>query len=258
MLTEERHDYILKKLNRENTVKIKDLQKEMNCSLSTVRRDLAELEEQNLLVRVHGGAKRVYTLASEMEMAEKSTKNIHEKKEIGKLAASFVEDEDIIYLDAGTSTYEMISYLQDIQKLLVVTNGIKHADALINLNIPTILVGGQVKATTKAVIGAVALEQLDNYRFNKIFLGINGIDEEFGYTTPDPEEAAMKSMAIKHSNKSFVLADHTKFNKVNFVKVSDLEDCIIITDKIGDKQKDKAKEYKKMTKIWEASIWFIR
>lgn len=253
VLTEERHDYILKKLNRENTVKIKDLEKEMNCSISTVRRDLSELEEQNLLVRIHGGAKRVYTLSSEMEVTEKSTKNIQEKKDIARLASSLVEEEDIIYLDAGTTTYEMIYFLKDIQKLQVVTNGIKHAELLIDFGIATILIGGQIKATTKAIVGSVSLEQLSNYRFNKTFLGMNGIDVEFGYTTPDPEEAALKRMAVSLSNKTFVLADHTKFDKVNFVKVSDLEDCMIITDRIGENQENEEKDYRKRTKIWEAS-----
>ncbi len=253
MLTEERHDYILEKLNRENTVKIKDLEKEMNCSLSTVRRDLSELEEQNLLVRVHGGAKRVYTLSSEMEVKEKSTKNIQEKKEIARLASTFVQEEDIIYLDAGTTTYEMIPFLKNLKTTLVVTNGIKHAELLTDYGITTILIGGQIKVTTKAIIGASALQQLSNYRFNKTFLGINGVDVEFGYTTPDPEEAVLKRLAASQSNKTFVLADHTKFDKVNFVKVSDLEDCAIITDRIGENQKNKEKDYRKRTKIWEAS-----
>lgn len=253
VLTEERHNYILEKLNQENTVKIKDLEKELGCSLSTVRRDLSELEEQNLLVRIHGGAKRVYTLSTEMEIAEKSTKNIQEKKAIGQLAASFVEESDIIYLDAGTTTYEMIEFLKEMNDIQVVTNGIKHADLLVDYGIPTILIGGTIKATTKAIVGAVSLEQLGQYRFNQSFLGMNGIDAEFGYTTPDPEEAALKSLAISLSNKTYILADHTKFDKVNFIKVSNLEDCMVITDRMNKNQKMKEKDYKKRTKIWEAS-----
>lgn len=253
LLTEERHNYILEKLAKENMVKIKDLQKEMNCSVSTVRRDLSELEEQNLLVRVHGGAKRVYTLASEMEVKEKSTKNIQEKKEIAKLAASLVNEEDIIYLDAGTTTYEMIHYLKDIKNIVIVTNGIKHAETLTDHGIKTILIGGQIKATTKAIIGPVAIEQLANYRFNKTFLGINGVDAEFGYTTPDPEEAALKKLAHQLSNKTYILADHTKFDKVNFVKVSDLENCMIITDDMAKTKEINRKDYSQRTKVWEAS-----
>lgn len=248
MLTAERHEYILEKLAKENTIKIKDLEKEMNCSLSTVRRDFSELETQNLLVRVHGGAKRIHPLAHELDVQEKATKNMQEKREIAKLAASFVEAEDIIYLDAGTTTYEMVSFLKGIKNLRVVTNGIRHADKLTEYEIATTLIGGQVKGTTKAIIGSMALEQLGTYRFNKTFLGINGIDVEYGYTTPDSAEAALKRLAMRLSNKSYILADHAKFDQVNFVKVSDLEHGHIITDQLNEGQK----EYHQQTKIWEA------
>ncbi len=256
VLTEERQQYILKKIDKENTVKVTDLSKEMNCSISTVRRDLSELEDRGKLIRIHGGAKRVYTLADEMEIEEKSTTNIYEKSKIGKLAASFVEEEDVIYLDAGTTTYQMIPYLKDIQKLLVVTNGIKQADLLVNYGISTILIGGQIKKKTKAIIGSTAVEQLKTYYFNKSFLGINGIDLEFGYTTPDPEEAILKTLAAKLSSQQFILADQTKFGQVNFAKVGELKDFTIITDKFDDSQKNasknKKRNYNKRTKILEA------
>lgn len=249
MLTEERHAYILDKLKKENTVKIKDLESELNCSISTVRRDLSELEEQGLLTRVHGGAKRIYTMNSELEMKEKSSKNIHEKKQIGVLAASFVTAEDIIYLDAGTTTYEMIPFLKDIKDLLVVTNGVNHADLLTDYNISTVLLGGQIKMRTKAIIGSVAFKQLETYGFSKTFLGINGIDGEFGYTTPDPEEAALKRLAGSQANQTYVVADSTKFHKVNFVKVSELENYAVITSQLDES--DRA-QFTNWTKIWEA------
>lgn len=252
MLTEERHRYILNEINKHNMVGIKDLEKELNCSLSTVRRDLSELEELGLLVRVHGGAKRVYTLEDEMKMEDKSTENIHEKIRIAKLAASLIDEKDTIYLDAGTSTYEMIPYLKEIKSLLVVTNGVKHADFLIDNEIETILIGGKIKRKTKAIIGSVSLSQLEEYRFNKTFLGINGIDIEFGYTTPDPEEASLKKKAGSLSNKTYILADHTKFDKVNFSKVADLEDYILLTNKVEKKQDTRKSVYNKSTKILEA------
>ena len=250
MLTEERHDYILEKLKRENTVKIKELEAELKCSISTVRRDLSDLEKQGLLARVHGGAKRIYTLNAEMEMKEKSGKNIHEKKKIGALAASFVEAEDIIYLDAGTTTYEMIPFLKDIEDLLVVTNGVNHADLLTEYNISTVLLGGQIKMKTKAIIGSVALNQLKNYGFSKTFLGMNGIDGEFGYTTPDTEEAALKRLAGNLANQAYVVADQTKFHKVNFVKVSELENYMIITNQLDETDRE---QFANWTQIWEAN-----
>lgn len=250
MLTEERHEYIIDKLKKENTVKIKDLQTELDCSISTVRRDLSDLEEQGLLVRVHGGAKRIYTLSSEMEMEEKSTKNIQEKKEIGELAASFVKNEDIIYLDAGTTTYEMIPFLKDKEDLLVVTNGVNHANLLLENDVSTILLGGQIKKRTKAIIGSVALSQLKQYRFAKTFLGMNGIDTEFGYTTPDTEEASLKRVAGSLSNQTYVLTDQSKFHKINFVKVNELEDFAIITNQLNEADREL---FTSWTKIWEAN-----
>lgn len=250
MLTEERHNYILNKLKKQSTVKLKELEKEMDCSESTVRRDLSELEDQGLLIRIHGGAKRVYTVDSEMGMKEKSIKNVHEKEMIGRFAASFVETDDIIYLDAGTTTYAMISFLTNIDNLLVVTNGVTHAHLLTEYGISSILIGGKIKEKTKAIIGSVSLQQLSGYRFNKAFLGINGINVDFGYTTSDTEEAALKKMAGNNANKTYVLADHTKFHKINFAKVSELEDYVIITDKLED---DDRKQFSKWAKIWEVN-----
>lgn len=252
MLTEERHRYILDKIKNNNMVKIKELEKELNCSVSTVRRDLSELEEQNLLVRVHGGAKRVYTLANEQEVKEKSSKSVQEKISIARLAVTQVNENDVIYLDAGTTTYEMIPFLEAVPGLLVVTNGVKHADHLINHGIAAFLIGGQIKPETKAIIGSVAVAQLSQYRFNKAFLGINGIDIEFGYTTPDPEEASIKKKAAALANKTFILADHTKFDQVNFAKVGELEDYFIITNKMKEDKKRKV-EYDQWTKVLEAS-----
>lgn len=249
VLTDERQQHILNKLKKEHTVKMQELMNEMNCSESTVRRDLSQLEEQGLLVRVHGGAKRVYTMSSEPEMKEKSFKNIQKKKEIAQFAANLVEEGDILFLDAGTTTYEMIPYLEGIHDLLIVTNGVTHAHLLTDYGISTILIGGQVKGKTKAVIGSFAQQQLNGYRFSKAFLGMNGIDEEFGYTTPDVEEAAIKKLAGNQANQRFVLADHSKFHKVSFSKVGELEDYILITDKLEMNERE---QYNKWTKVWEA------
>lgn len=250
MLTEERHQYIIEKLQKEHTLKTQELMEELGCSESTVRRDLSQLEEEGVLVRVHGGAKRVYTMSSELEMEEKSAKNIQEKQQIALFAAGLVEEEDILFLDAGSTTYEVIPYLEGIQNLLVVTNGVSHAQLLTEHNIATILLGGQIKLKTKAVIGATAQEQLSGYRFSKAFLGMNGIDEEFGCTTPDVEEAAIKRLAGSHANQSYVLADHSKFHQVSFSKVGELEDYVVITDHLASREQE---AFNRRTKVWEAA-----
>ncbi len=231
MLTEERHDYILNQLKKTGLVKSQEMMQYLDCSESTIRRDLALLEEAGELTRVHGGAKKIYQLDKELSTVEKSSINVHEKENIAKLAASFIEENDTIYLDAGTTTLYLIPYLKN-KNIQVVTNGIQHAVLLADQQTKTILLGGNIKLKTKAIIGTTTINQLEGYRFNKCFLGINGIDNEFGYTTPDTEEAAVKKQAHLHSSKTYILADQTKFNKVSFAKVFELEDAIIVTQKL--------------------------
>ena len=217
MLTEERHQKILQLLDQKSVVKSQELASLFNASESTIRRDLQELEDANLLERIHGGAK------------EKSIKNTHEKQKIASLAASCVQDGDMIYLDAGSTTLEMIPFLVGKQ-IHVVTNSVHHAAKLSDMEISTIMLGGTLKLSTKAIIGATSMEQLQHFRFNKAFLGTNGAHLEFGLTTPDPEEAALKALAIHQAETAYVLLDHTKFNEVTFTKVEELESVTLLTD----------------------------
>lgn len=247
MLTEERYQYIIDRLAQQGLVKSQDLMKETNSSESTIRRDLDVLEERGLLARVHGGAKRVYEVEQELPVTEKTLKNVHEKKEIAQYAATMISDGDTIFLDAGTTTLYMIPFLKH-KKIRIVTNAVQQASLLADQNNDVILIGGVLKNTTKAVIGTISLNQLSQYRFNKAFLGINGIDIEYGLTTPDPEEAAIKKQAVKNSAKVFILADKTKFNKITFDKVDDIDNAIIISNQLD---RTEFEAYFKATTIME-------
>ncbi|GAB3056101.1 DeoR/GlpR family DNA-binding transcription regulator [Virgibacillus ainsalahensis] len=247
MLTDERYSYILQQLKVNGVVKSQDLMEELNCSESTIRRDLDQLEKAGSLKRIHGGAKRIYQLDEEISNKEKTSKNVQEKDAIGKLAASLIEANDVIFLDAGTTTMAMIESIH-AKNITVVTNGVWHASMLADKDIPTIQIGGKLKNATKAIVGATGLQELQNYRFTKAFLGINGLDIAFGCTTPDPEEAAIKRLAHEHAAITYCLADHTKWNKVNFVKVCDIGETTIITN--GHPNQRKA--YEEKTTILEA------
>ena len=247
MLTEERHSFIINKVNESGIVKSLTLMDELNCSESTIRRDLAQLESTGALIRIHGGAKRNYQLDEELSYNTKSIKSVQEKNTIGKFAASLINNNDVIYLDAGTTTLAMIEYINTFD-ITVVTNGIQHASLLADKNINTIQIGGKVKNSTKAIIGSTGLNELRNYRFTKSFLGINGIDVAYGCTTPDPEEAALKKLAHQQSAVTFLLADESKWDKVSFTKVCDLDEVSIITDY----SRHNLESYKDKTTILEA------
>ncbi|SET54716.1 transcriptional regulator, DeoR family [Oceanobacillus limi] len=229
MITAERHRMILHLLEQKKIVRIHELVEELNASESTIRRDLSELEQQNRLKRVHGGASLLHQTKEEPSVLEKSTKNLSEKSKIAAYAVSLIKDNDSIYLDAGTTTYEMIQHIS-AKDITVVTNGPSHIKPLLEKGIHTYLLGGFVKPRTEALIGQLAIQSLEKFRFDKSFIGVNGIHLHDGFTTPDPEEAALKSTAIKLSQRAFVVADHSKFHEVTFSQIDELDAATIITN----------------------------
>lgn len=233
MLTPERHRIILQLLQEKEVVKLHEFVEATQCSESTIRRDLSQLEKEKKLKRVHGGAALLQQKREELSVFEKSTKNIHEKQLIGKYAASLIQDGDCIYLDAGTTTLQMIPYIE-AKNIVVVTNGIMHIEALLEKDIPTYLVGGLIKKKTNALIGRGAIHSLQQYSFDKCFIGVNGVHIDFGYTTPDPEEAIIKQTAIHLSQQAFVLADHSKLNESTFAKIAPLQEATMITDETDE------------------------
>lgn len=235
LLTEERQAQILNILQDKKAVSVTELTIMLNTSESTIRRDLTTLNEMGKLKKVHGGATLLENTfeAIDEEVAVKASKNVNEKIRIAKYAASTIKDQDFVFLDAGTTTEKMIDFLP-ITKATYVTNGIVHAKKLIQKGHKAYIIGGQLKLSTEAVIGSEAMYYLKKYNFTKSFLGANGISIEAGFSTPDPEEALIKEQAIKRSYVSYVLADHSKFNKTSAVSFGELAECCIVTDKVSD------------------------
>lgn len=231
MLTAERQQKILQILEEKEIVSIQELVDQLQSSESTIRRDLSHLEKNNKLKRVHGGASLLQQKREEPSVLEKSTKHAIEKNQIAKYAASLIQDGDCIFLDAGTTISQMLPYIT-AKDLTVVTNGYNHLDILLEKGIFTYLLGGYAKPRTGALIGQAAVESLQRFRFDKTFIGVNGIHLEFGFTTPDPEEAALKSLALKLGQKVYVVADYSKFHTVTFTQIAELEDAVIVTNEM--------------------------
>lgn len=235
MLTEERQQLILQILKQEGTVTVTELVEVLDTSESTIRRDLTALSEKGRLKKIHGGAMLSEGVASHVEyqMDRRQNMNISEKQLIAQKAASLITDGDVIYLDAGTTTEMMINYIE-AKDLVAVTNGIGHIKKLLQKGIQTIVLGGGIKSVTEAVIGVNAVAELDKYHFTKGFFGTNGISEKRGYTTPDIEEAMVKQKALQRCNEAYILADHTKVNKISFVRFAQMDEATLITDRKVD------------------------
>lgn len=241
MLTNERQDMILNLLAEKQTVKIQEIVDVTNASESTIRRDLTELENAHKLERIHGGATRRQRKLHELSISDKTAKNLQEKIWIAEYAAGLIQEEDCIFLDAGTTTLQMIPHLRN-KKVVVVTNGLTHVEALIEHEVTTYLTGGYVKGKTRALVGPQTTQSLQSYRFDKCFLGVNGFDGTFGYTTPDPEEAAVKRLASSCAKNTYVLADHSKYEEVSFSSINALDQATLITSELTEEALQKLRE----------------
>ena len=231
MLTEERHKLILEKLDKESVVYLNDLVKILDTSESTIRRDLTALDKAGLLKKVHGGAtslKEIRINTSDEIIENRQNLNMEEKLQIAKYAASLIEDDDFIYLDAGTTTELMIDYIKNT-KAIFVTNGIVHARKLIKKKCTTYILGGEIKLLTEAIIGVETVRALKKYNFTKGFFGTNGIDIERGFTTPDLREAMVKEEALFRCKEKYILADKSKFDQISSITFGKVEDAKIIT-----------------------------
>ena len=229
MLKSERKQVILETVIREKFVSLDYLVHALNTSESTIRRDLDELESEHKLRRVHGGAESFHFLQEEESNQEKSIKSIQEKTAIAKMAASLIQEHDVIFIDAGTTNELLVNELHD-PRVTVVTNSIHHATKLVERNIPTVIIGGKVKRSTDASIGGVALNQIGQLNFDKAFIGMNGIDDGF-FTTPDMEEGAVKRAILENAKKTYVLADLSKLGQTSFFMVAPLAKESFITIK---------------------------
>lgn len=230
MLNEERKAIILNEINEKGSANTIDLMKLLDTSESTIRRTLNEMNKEGLLKKVHGGAiSNEKVLTQDDSMAEREVRNIEEKAEIARFAASLVKDNDVIYLDAGTTTFLMIPYLKN-SKATFFTNSLVNAKMLSEHGHTVYIPGGILKAKTEAIVGNETCEFIKNLNFTMGFFGTNGISKDEGFTTPDLAESAVKKIAIKHSREKYILADSSKYNLICTSTFGNIDDAMIISN----------------------------
>lgn len=233
MLQNERYEKILNQVQAKGAVKVAALAETLSTSESTIRRDIIELDHMGKLKKVFGGAVScdTYLTANETDVKTRAAFSVDEKDSIAKYAANLIEDNDFVFMDAGTTTEKLIDFLP-VNTAAYVTNGLTHALTLGRKGNKVYLLGGKVNATTEAVTGVEAISSLGKYNFTKCFLGANGVDLEHGFTTPNVEEAMVKTHAAARSSVVYVLADSNKFETVAPVTFLGIDKAWIITDKL--------------------------
>lgn len=239
MLTEQRYEIILKLLEEKNSITVAEVKDLLNTSESTVRRDITALHNAGKLVKVFGGAVACdrTVITHEPTVEQKAEVNVEAKQLVAAKAAALIQPEDFIYLDAGTTTASMLSYLTE-KSATFVTNAVAHAKTLAAAGFRVYLVGGELKGSTEAVVGNQALMNLQSYHFTKGFFGTNGLTRKSGCTTPDANEAAVKAAAMEQCRECYVLCDSSKFDNISSVTFADFYRSTIITDRIPSGYED--------------------
>jgi DeoR family fructose operon transcriptional repressor len=228
----ERQAQILQAARSLGRVEVLALATQMDVTPETVRRDLTVLERLGVLRRVHGGAMPVERFGFEPNVAMRENQFSAEKDRIGKAALDELPDGGSLILDAGTTTVRLASLLPTDRRFTVVTHSLPVASALAAYaNITLHLLGGIVRGITLAAVGDWALRNIADVSVDVAFLGINGISTERGLTTPDLGEAQIKRALSRAARRTVVLADHSKFGRTEFARVSGLDEVdTIITD----------------------------
>ncbi|HTN38357.1 MAG TPA: DeoR/GlpR family DNA-binding transcription regulator [Arachidicoccus sp.] len=233
MASLERHQQIIDIVHTKGYESVTSLCKTLKVSAVTIRKDLKLLEKANKLFRTHGGASNTNPFTIDRSVNEKEVMQIDEKKAIGKKAAAYITANDSIIIASGTTMLALAREIQPVQKLIVITAALQVAGELVkHPNIDILQLGGIVRQSSSSVVGSYAETILKDFFCTKLYLGVDGIDFEFGVTTSNSMEAQLNKSMIGVVQKVIVLADHTKFGKRGFSRICGLDDIDeIITDK---------------------------
>ncbi len=234
MLARQRQERILDQVRASGGVRVSDLVDLLGVSDMTIRRDIAMLARRGLVARVHGGAIALSDRsADEPGFAAKSSLQTEEKEAIAAAAASLVQAGDCVAVSAGTTTFAVARQLRDVPGLTVVTNSVPAADMLHSSardDLTVVLTGG-VRTPSDALVGPVTVAALRSLHVDWLFLGVHGIDERAGLTSPNLEEAETNRALIASARQIVVTADSTKWGVVALSSMARLDDVdIVVTD----------------------------
>lgn len=242
MLMAERHLNIINIIKEKGSVQVDVLARQLNVSTMTIRRDLEKLCEDGIVERCHGGAIYKHEIAYE----DKLITNKKEKEKLADICASFVKEGDAIYLDAGTTTFEIAKRIININNITVISNDLEIVRLLRNSNVELVICGGNVQKSTGSIYGYYAIHMLENMKFDIGFFGTAAIDDQLNVMTPTVDKAFLKKKIIDKCQQSFIVADKSKFNRRALTYVNSLTDyTYIITDyEFKEEEKMILKKYK--------------
>ena len=229
MFANERRIQITEMLNRRSSVTVNELTDTFRVSLETIRRDLEYLEKQGALKRVHGGAVTVHKMQNYTSLSFRVSEHREEKRKLALASLPFIQEEDRIALDTGSTSFELASLLcERFSRLTIVTNSLEVFQILSGKEgFQTILTGGFYMPGEKTFYGHLALDMIKQLHVSKFFLAPSAISLDFGISDHIHEMIAVQRALIAISDQIIVQADSSKFETCAALKVCDLNPCFL-------------------------------
>jgi DeoR/GlpR family transcriptional regulator of sugar metabolism len=234
MLAAQRQGWILDEVRRVGGVRVSDLTQSLGVSDMTVRRDIDALARKGLIEKVHGGATMRHPGSTDEPGFEvKVGRERAAKDAIARRAAQLVRPGTAIGVTAGTTTHALARAMARVPDITVVTNSLRVAEVLHTHGTPsqTVVLTGGVRTPSDALVGPVAIQSIRALHLDCVFMGVHGMDDSAGYTSPNLLEAETNRALIAAARRLIVLADHTKWGVVGLCAIAQLDDAaVLVTD----------------------------
>jgi DeoR family transcriptional regulator of aga operon len=224
LIPAQRREWIREHLEIQRVARSADLAQALEVSEATIRRDLEWLESQGILERTHGGAILSQRMPLEAEYTQRAQTHPDEKQSIGALAATLIEDGDVVFVNSGTTTTQLIGHIRHRADVTVVTNNVRAALECRDPGFELILLGGSFWPRANSVVGRFAVETLRQIYANKAFIGVDGISLKYGCTVPANDEAEIVRLMIQRTRGPVtVMADHSKWGVMSNFEIATLD-----------------------------------
>lgn len=233
MLAKERQNIIVETVNKEGSVLVKELSEKFDVTEDSIRKDLTLLEKKGLLKKTYGGAVKNRVNSHELYVSQRKGKDLDKKRIIAKKAFDLIEEGDVIFLDISTSNIELIRLVVESNlKITVVTNMI---DVMMSFTAPSdtklIFIGGTLNRGRDGFVGSMTNAQIQNFKFDKVFMGVVGVDlknnKVYTYAVAD---ALTKKTIMDCGREIYMMMENKKFSKdgnYHYAKVQDFDGMIL-------------------------------
>ncbi|MGG0719360.1 DeoR/GlpR family DNA-binding transcription regulator [Robertmurraya massiliosenegalensis] len=239
MKKNERFNIILEELHKHRTVQVKHLSETFNVSMETIRRDLEELEAEQFLKRVYGGAIAIKKNTQAKNFIERKTVHIKEKQNLARNCVPLVKEGDFIAFDASTTNLTIVQELMNhFKQLTVLTNDLLNAQQMaLNTKWTVLLPGGEINNGELFIGGASAIQYIERFQIDTFFMSVSGFTPELGFMDYGFDEYEVKTAMFRNANQIYAVADHHKFGQHAMIKICHAEEVSgVVTDDRIDKE----------------------